>query len=105
MCELWNFIDLTLKLKLHPDIVKMYVYTKIEAPAFNGSKDIAWTHRLTERLDWNYYLPAYAVCNKIRKHSLCRFLPDKYTFPNKTFANVNISGASNARVPAIHNEI
>ena len=30
LCELRNFIDLTLKLKLHLDIVEMYVCTKLK---------------------------------------------------------------------------
>ena len=50
---------MTFALKLYLDIVKMYVYTKNEASTFNGSEVIA----LTDRLEWNYYLPAHADGN------------------------------------------
>ena len=43
-----EFDPMTLVLKLNLDFVKMYVYTKNEAPTFNGSKVTdTQTHRQT----------------------------------------------------------
>ena len=50
---------MTLVLKCDLYTIKMY-----EVPIFNSSKVIIWTDtqtdRWTDRLDWNYYLSAYA---------------------------------------------
>ena len=61
---------MTLVLKPDLDIINMYMCTEKYIPIFSGSKVIAWTdrqtdththtHTHTQRLDWNYYLPAYA---------------------------------------------
>ena len=56
--------SMTLVLKFGLDIVKIHVCTKNEVPIFSSSKDIAWIEkRWTHRLNWNYYLPAYADGN------------------------------------------
>ena len=60
--------------KLDLDMVKMYLHTKNEVPSYSGSKVIAWnrqthrqdrqTHRQTDRLEWNYYLPHTRMVKK-----------------------------------------